>query len=403
MHYMSTGIILLFFIISIGCTKNNNAESKSPLTMNKNKQLAQQILADSTLNDVLGRAKKVIGSGFNAGDGYGEVWIRDFNTFIEISCKITEKSDIRDNLLMFFRFQGDDGNIIDGFIPKSKKSVGYDFIERDDIPDYSGHKNTVETDQESSLIQAVHKYIGTTGDISILSVIIHDRTVLDRLEYALEYLLNNRFSPEYGLLWGATTVDWGDVQPEHDWGVVLDENSHRAIDIYDNAMFVIALSNYLDMVKGDTEKVTRWNTVRENFRQNIRKHLWDNEKQKYKPHIYLDGSPFPPDFNEDEIFYHGGTAVAVEAGLLSQDEIAASLARMVDNVKQSGAPSIGLTVYPPYPKGLFKNPGMSIPYSYQNGGDWTWFGGRYGPPAYRARLCKRSISRTLTHDRTGHS
>jgi len=32
-------------------------------------------------------------------------------------------------------------------------------------------------------------------------------------------------------------------------------------------------------------------------------------------------------------------------------------------------------VYPPYPLGFFKNPSMK-PFSYQNGGDWTWFGGR---------------------------
>jgi hypothetical protein len=33
-------------------------------------------------------------------------------------------------------------------------------------------------------------------------------------------------------------------------------------------------------------------------------------------------------------------------------------------------------MYPPYPLGYFKNPQMSAPYTYQNGGDWTWFGGR---------------------------
>ena len=48
---------------------------------------------------------------------------------------------------------------------------------------------------------------------------------------------------------------------------------------------------------------------------------------------------------------------------------------MVANVEASGAASIGLTLYPPYPDGFFKNPIMA-PHSYQNGGDWTWFGGR---------------------------
>ena len=60
---------------------------------------------------------------------------------------------------------------------------------------------------------------------------------------------------------------------------------------------------------------------------------------------------------------------------MNREEIAAVLKHMVNNVKLSGAPSIGLTVYPPYPtEVLGKN--VSAPYEYQNGGDWTWFGGR---------------------------
>jgi hypothetical protein len=45
-------------------------------------------------------------------------------------------------------------------------------------------------------------------------------------------------------------------------------------------------------------------------------------------------------------------------------------------MRAAGAASIGLTVYPPYPEGFFKNPQVRHPYSYQNGGDWCWFGGR---------------------------
>jgi len=48
---------------------------------------------------------------------------------------------------------------------------------------------------------------------------------------------------------------------------------------------------------------------------------------------------------------------------------------MIDNVKKSGAGSIGLTMYPPYLKGAFQNKSL-YPYGYQNGGDWTWFDGR---------------------------
>jgi hypothetical protein len=97
-------------------------------------------------------------------------------------------------------------------------------------PRYAGHKNTVETDQETSLIQAVYKYILTTSDTSILASTVAGKTVASRMEWALEFLMNHRFNKEYGLLWGATTADWSDVQPEHDWGVFLTEDTHYAID-----------------------------------------------------------------------------------------------------------------------------------------------------------------------------
>jgi hypothetical protein len=56
--------------------------------------------------------------------------------------------------------------------------------------------------------------------------------------------------------------------------------------------------------------------------------------------------------------------------------VAHSIEQMEKDVRLAGASSIGLTIYPPYPKGLFKNPQLTNPYTYQNGGDWTWFGGR---------------------------
>ena len=115
-------------------------------------------------------ALEIVKTGFNAGDGYGEVWIRDYNTFIELSAEVFEADVLKENLLVFFRMQGDDGNIIDGFIPKEKavsSSIGYQYIFSDLEPRYGGHKNTVETDQETSLIQAMYKYVHATGDESI--------------------------------------------------------------------------------------------------------------------------------------------------------------------------------------------------------------------------------------------
>ena len=321
------------------------------------------------------KALEIVKTGFNAGDGYGEVWIRDYNTFIELSSEVFETETLKENLFVFFKMQGDDGNIIDGFIPKEKavsSKIGYQYIFSDLEPRYGGHKNTVETDQETSLVQTVYKYVQATGDKTILNEMVGDKTVAERLEWAMDFLMNHRYNEDYGLIWGATTSDWGDVQPEHDWGVYLTDDTHYALDIYDNAMFVIALNNLMEILP---QSKSKWQPIKDEIAKNVRTHLWDKQNQKYIPHIYLNGSPFPADFNENEIYYHGGTATAIEAGLLTNEEIKISIDKMVKNVKASGAGSIGLTMYPPYPKGYYKNKGM-YPYGYQNGGDWTWFGGR---------------------------
>ncbi|MBT8300406.1 MAG: hypothetical protein KJO63_03690, partial [Maribacter sp.] len=264
--------------------------------------------------------------------------------------------------------------IIDGFTPAekiAKEETDFSYSELE--PRYAGHKNTVETDQETSLIQTVYKYIMATGDRTILDAQIGEITVAQRMEWAMQFLMDHRFSPEYGLIWGATTADWGDVQPEHGWGVDIDGNTHRAIDIYDNSMFIIALDNLMEILPGTKDK---WLPIRHKLAENSKKHLWDKQNQKFMPHIYLNGSPFPEDFNENEIYYFGGTAIAIEAGLLTEEEIKISINEMISRVKEAGAASIGLTLYPPYPDGFFVNKIMNPEYSYQNGGDWTWFGAR---------------------------
>ena len=363
--FKSFGLFTLIILLS--CQTNQ-------MDIKKN-NLANEILENENYKAVLDKAFAILKTGFNAGDGYGEVWIRDLNTFIELSCDVVDHDQIKGHLLTFFQFQQKDGNIIDGYIPVEKAAVGYDFIHSPLAPQYAGHKNTVETDQESSLIQAVWKYVKTTRDSSILKESVDGKTVTQRLELAMQFLLNKRYSEKYGLIWGATTSDWGDVQPEHNWGVVLDDNTHYALDIYDNAMFVIAINNFIDLVSDDKAMVEKWSTIRDELKINIKKYLWDEKNKKFIPHVYLNGSPFPADFDESEIHYHGGTAVAIEAGILSKEEIALVNQHMLTNVQDAGAGSIGLTVYPPYPQGFFKNKSM-YPYGYQNGGDWTWFGGR---------------------------
>lgn len=358
------GLMLMGSVAFLSCT-----------TTSPQQQLAETILNDTTLHQVDSMARSIISQGFNAGSGYSQIWARDMNTFIEVACEETNQTDIRNAILLFFALQQPNDEMIDGYVLKPD-FTWYDNhpYYADAAPDHVGFKNTVETDQESSLIQIVGKYIRKTGDTSILREDVAGRTVLERMDDMVDYLMRERYSEQYGLLFGAMTADWGDVQPNDDFGCDMNELSSRAIDVYDNAMFLIAL-DYLQEMTDDASLLKKWKGIREQIAQNVRKHLWDAERKKFIPHLYIDPSPIPAGFDENQIHYHGGTAVAIEAGLLSKEEIAVVNAQMLENVRLSGMPSIGLTLYPTYPEGFFRG-GMAKPYVYQNGGDWTWFGGR---------------------------
>ena len=357
---------LLFSILIISCNSGNPG----------NRELAKKILEDRTLDSVSVKAGQLLSKGFTAGDGYPQVWIRDFNTFIETSCSVFERGVIRENLLTFLRLQQPDWQIVDGYVLKGHVTWDDPNIYTSQLDSaHVGFKNTVETDQETSLIQAIGKYIRITGDRSILDENIGGLTVINRLERCVQFLLANRYSTQYGLLTGATTQDWGDVQVEGGAVVDIDSKTHWAIDVYDNAMFVIALKDLASFctASGDRKK---WEELEGKTKMNIRKHLWDSAKCKFIPHLYINGSPFPNDFDESSVWFHGGTAVAIEAGILTEKEIKSSYEQMKKNVAISGAPTIGLTLYPPYPDGIIKDSGANKPYVYQDGGDWTWFGGR---------------------------
>lgn len=340
--------------------------------------LAGQIRNDPSLRQVHQMALDLLKGGFNAGAGYKAVWIRDMNTFIQLALEVNPPARVRAALLTFFKFQGADGDIVDLYfpIPSDPGRIRPSYRTSLLAPGLMADKNTVEVDQESSLVQAIYKYVQATGDRSILDETIDGKMVRDRLAMALNYLLTDHYDARHGLIWGATRLDWGDVQPESPHGTVLDEHSHRALCIYDNAMLMLALNDYIQLIGKDSIQARHWIQVRDRLRKNIRKVLWDEKNQKYIPHVYLAGSPFPRDFDENAIYYHGGTAVAIEAGLLSHKEVAGALAHMDADVKNANAATIGLTMYPAYPEGFFQNPQVRKPYSYQNGGDWTWFGGR---------------------------
>lgn len=345
---------------------------QTPQKTNADASLARQIIADKRLDTVESMSLQLL-KGFNAGNSYGEIWIRDFNTFINGSLAVHDREAVKEKLLLFFKIQGGDGNVPDGAIRADQANVGYKYLYSDLAPGWAAHKNTVETDQESSLIQAVAKYVHATGDRSILSTNIGGQTVIERMDAALQYVLQNRWSDRYGLVIGATTVDWGDMQAQVGWGVATNDKTKWAISIYDNAMFLMAINDFISIAPADYHSKIDWKRTAFKLKNCIRKYLWDAKAQKYIPHIYLNGSPFAADFNENEILYTGGTACAILAGLNSPRELLEINRQFLAAAANEKHATIGITVYPPYPSAAFPD---VPPYTYQNGGDWTWFGGR---------------------------
>ncbi|MCG8580675.1 MAG: hypothetical protein MI866_12195, partial [Bacteroidales bacterium] len=108
---MRTSIFILgIAVLLLGCAPKPKVS----------KELKASIQTNESFAFVKQKALEVVKTGFNAGDGYGEVWISDYNTFIELSAEVYPKEELKENLRVFFRLQGEDGNILDGFIPQSK-------------------------------------------------------------------------------------------------------------------------------------------------------------------------------------------------------------------------------------------------------------------------------------------
>ena len=351
--------------------------------MADNKQdLVNSIENDRFFHQVDSMGRELLKNGLNAGSGYSQVWARDLNTFIETACEVVPANDLREALLIFFGLQQSNGEVVDGYVLKGEDNWGDpEKYYSKAAPKHVGFKNTVETDQETSLIQAVAKYIRKTGATSILNEKVGGKTVYQRMKMMIDYLMREKYDKKHGLIVGALTADWGDVQANDDNVVDITENTVYTIDAYDNAMLAIALDDLTYMTdrveKADKGDKAGWIAMRRQIMDNTRKYLWDDTRKKIIPHVYVDESKKPDmgDFDENDVYYHGGTAIAIEAGLLTKDEIATVNRQMLDNVRRSAMPSIGLTIYPPYPDGFFHG-GMAKPYVYQNGGDWTWFGGR---------------------------
>jgi hypothetical protein len=311
-------------------------------------------------NEVEFNGKKGTIHGFAAGLHYPQIWLRDANTTVGISKYFYDTSYITSWFMEHLAYQKPDGSLNDWIDTQGR----FD-------------KNTTESDQEASATQIAHQIYKMFG-AGWLESEINEKSIIDRLEKALHFVFQHRFDSNYGLIKGAHTADWGDVDivDEGEASVYVDERTHWTIDIYDQSMLFQACQNISEMFSslGMTDKSFYWREKAELLKKNTNKWLWQEEKGYYTVHIHLDS--LRHDFDEGNILALGGNTQAILSGLADEKKSIRIIKNVLNRQKSLRISTISGTLLPPYPPGIFKHPLLDDPYEYQNGAQWDWFGGR---------------------------
>ncbi len=298
--------------------------------------------------------------GFAAGTAYPQIWLRDAATIIPASRLLYPLPYLRSGLLEHLAIQKANGELQDWL-----------------APDGRADKNTTETDQETSAVHIAAQITDLVGP-AWLGQPVRGASVLSRLERALQFVWDERRDPRTGLIMGAHTVDWGDVEMEEpdQRAIYAGPGTHWTADTYDQAQFHRAAQALGRMLRlqGKGSSASLWEARAHDIRRRTDQHLWQEARGYYRVHIHL--TPLEHGFDESSMFAMGGNVEAIDAGLASPRQIRRILAAALAKQKEFGMSTISGVLLPPYAKGVFKHPMVDDPYEYQNGGQWDWFGGK---------------------------
>ncbi|UCE42954.1 MAG: hypothetical protein JSV17_08410 [Candidatus Aminicenantes bacterium] len=299
-------------------------------------------------------------SGFAAGVDYPQIWLRDANTILPASRYFYDRSYLASWLEEHLAYQKANGSLEDWI----------DFRGESD-------KNTVETDQESSAVQAAFQIFNLLGS-EWLEKSIDGARIIERLDSAMVYVCESRWNEEYGLIIGAHTADWGDVDlvDNDQEAIYVDDRTHWTADIYDQSMLYEACLNLAEMWNALSEKkrMAFWEEKARSIKNNTDKWLWQEDKGFYRVHMHLDS--LRHDFDEEDMFAMGGNTIAIISGLADVEKSRRIIQEAIKRQETHDVSTISGTLLPPYPKDFFKHPLLDDPYEYQNGAQWDWFGAR---------------------------
>jgi len=305
--------------------------------------------------------------GFTAGTTYPQVWIRDTATMLGYARFFYPLADLQGVVDRFFSVQSPAGEI-------------------QDWVDTAGRcdKNTVESDQESSLVLAAfHLALCDPGWIGgeVAGV-----TRLQRLDRAMEWLWRKRRDPARGLIWSGFTADWGDVERSYadQRAIKLSDRSRRTCSIYTQSLFIQAARKLDFMARqlGDKAMAGKWQQRQESVAAECRRQLFLPDLGYFLVHR-VEGKDDALRW-ERNILAVGGNAEAMRAGLMTTADITHFLRVLEARRGKYNLRTVSFTLLPPFPENFFSHPLLRAPWSYQNGGEWDWIGGRLISALYQA-------------------
>jgi len=330
-----------------------------------------------------GRTGRV--DGFGAGAAYPQIWLRDSATLLPATRYLYPSVFLGSWLEEHLSHQMPNGALWDwiasgepaAFVASAPRATR---VYSSGGVILSADKNTTAADQESSAVDAAWKVFRLTGDRTWLAKPIDGRTLLDRLDAALAYVESERLDETLGLVVSALTADWGDVSPAHadQRAIYQDEETPLAAGLYANVFFSRAADELADMHEalGNLQRAQHWRQVAESIRDRLDLHLWDSSGGFYRMHrAVLSGGREP--FDDSHIFALGGNALAALYGVASASKAGEIFATADARRRDLGIPSVAGVLMPPYPTGFFLHPILREAYTYQNGGLWDWWSGRF--------------------------
>jgi hypothetical protein len=343
------------------------------IELNKEKEInREQYILRVVLKNSEIRKNNII-SGFSPGTDYPQFWIRDIATFIKYGKLFYPISVFKRQVEKFLILEKPDGSIPDWYNTEGR----YD-------------KNSVETDQESSLIIAAYEIF--ISEPEWINKNIKNGKIINLLEKALDYPWENKRFGKYNLIYGGLTADWGDVGTGYSdqRAIKLGEKSTKVFSIYIQAKYIQAvrkLINMFDYLKNG-DKVKKWENRLNFIKSDTIKYMYDSAKGYFKIHYYPGKKNY---YNiEDKIYATGGNAEAILAGITDKKSAVEIINAFEKKRDEHNLKGVLWTLLPPYPEGFFKHPLLVKPWSYQNGGQWDWIGLRFIKAMFKYGLNKKA-------------